>query len=59
MLVLTRHANQSIMIGNEVVVVWGDVGTRQKHIRATVERFPLYNEDRNEVIDVSAIPHLA
>jgi glycine cleavage system aminomethyltransferase T len=43
-------------IGNEVIIVWGDRGTRQKEIRATVDRFPFYNEDRNEIVDVNAIP---
>ncbi len=43
-------------LGTEVTVVWGDPGTRQKHIRATVSRFPYLNENRNEVFDVSGIP---
>jgi glycine cleavage system aminomethyltransferase T len=43
-------------LGEEVLVLWGDPGTRQKQIRATVERFPFYNENRNEKLDVSAIP---
>ena len=38
--------------GTEVEVLWGDPGTRQKRIRATVARFPYMNEDRNEVVDV-------
>jgi glycine cleavage system aminomethyltransferase T len=46
-------------LGNEVVVLWGDPGTRQKEIRATVERFPFYNENRNERVDVSSIPRPA
>ena len=44
-------------IGNEVVVLYGDPGTRQKEIRATVSRFPYYNEGRNQDVDVSTIPH--
>ena len=40
-------------IGTEVTVVWGDEGTRQKKIRAKVTRFPYYNEDRNEDVEVS------
>ena len=43
-------------IGTEVIVVWGDVGTRQKMIRAKVARFPYLNEERNQVIDVEKIP---
>ncbi|MDR2078749.1 MAG: hypothetical protein LBP74_03375 [Treponema sp.] len=35
---------------------WRNSGTRQKEIRAVVSRFPYLNEDRNEDIDVSAIP---
>ena len=46
-------------LGNKVVVMWGNPGTRQKEIRATVERFPFYNEGRNEKVDVNAIPRLA
>ncbi|MEU9448978.1 hypothetical protein [Streptomyces sp. NPDC048277] len=43
--------------GTEVVVVWGDPGTRQKEIRATVARFPyLVDPVRNERFDVSGIP---
>lgn len=44
--------------GNEVVVLWGDLGHPQKEIRATVARFPYYNgEYRNETFDVEKIPH--
>jgi glycine cleavage system aminomethyltransferase T len=31
-------------LGNEVIVLWGNPGTRQKEIRATVSRFPYFNE---------------
>ncbi len=48
----TVHAG----LGNEVVVLWGDPGTRQKEIRAKVARFPYLNENRNENVDVSTIP---
>ena len=44
-------------IGNEVIVLYGDPGTRQKEIRAVVSRFPYYNEGRNQDVDVSTIPH--
>jgi glycine cleavage system aminomethyltransferase T len=42
-------------IGTEVAVLWGDPGTRQKEIRATVSRFPYLDKDRNEHVDVSRI----
>jgi glycine cleavage system aminomethyltransferase T len=42
-------------LGTEVTVLWGDSGTRQKEIRATVSRFPYLNENRNEKLDVSTI----
>jgi glycine cleavage system aminomethyltransferase T len=43
-------------LGNEVTVLWGDPGTRQKEIRATVARFPYLDEGRNEEVDVDTIP---
>lgn len=43
-------------LGTEVIVLWGNPGTRQKEIRATVSRFPYLNKDRNEDVDVSKIP---
>jgi glycine cleavage system aminomethyltransferase T len=43
-------------VGTEVVVLWGDPGTRQKEIRATVSRFPYLDENRNEHVDVNKIP---
>jgi glycine cleavage system aminomethyltransferase T len=42
--------------GTEVTVLWGDPGTRQRQIRATVARFPYLNEPRNERLDVGTIP---
>lgn len=42
--------------GTEVTVIWGDPGTRQKSIRATVARFPYLLAERNEAIDVRALP---
>lgn len=43
--------------GTEVVVLWGDPGTNQKEIRATVARFPyLIDPVRNEKVDVGTIP---
>jgi glycine cleavage system aminomethyltransferase T len=43
-------------LGTEVVVLWGDEGTRQKEIRAKVARYPYVDKDRNETVDVSTIP---
>lgn len=43
-------------LGTQVTVLWGNPGTRQKEIRATVSRFPFMNENRNENIDVITIP---
>ena len=43
-------------IGTEVVVHWGDHGSRIKEIRATVERFPYLDLPTNKDIDISAIP---
>jgi len=45
-------------LGNEVTVLWGDEGTRQKEIRALVSRFPYLNEGRNQDVDVNAIPRV-
>jgi glycine cleavage system aminomethyltransferase T len=42
-------------LGNEVTVVWGEAGRRQKHLRAIVDRFPYLNENRNQDVDVSRI----
>jgi glycine cleavage system aminomethyltransferase T len=43
--------------GTDVVVLWGDEGTRQVEIRAKVARFPyLIDPVRNEVFDVSTVP---
>ncbi|SDF54556.1 aminomethyltransferase family protein [Marvinbryantia formatexigens] len=43
--------------GEEVVVLWGDKGHRQKEIRAKVAPFPYYNGDfRNETFDTEKIP---
>jgi glycine cleavage system aminomethyltransferase T len=46
-------------LGNEVIVLWGDPGTRQKEIRAIVSRFPYLNEGRNQTVDVSQIPRIS
>jgi glycine cleavage system aminomethyltransferase T len=45
-------------LGNELAVVWGEPGKRQKHIRGTVARFPYLNEGRNQDVDVNRIPRI-
>ncbi|MET7331180.1 hypothetical protein [Nonomuraea sp. NPDC005650] len=44
--------------GTEVTVLWGEPGTHQKEIRAVVARYPYLDLERNEKVDVSAIPTL-
>jgi glycine cleavage system aminomethyltransferase T len=44
-------------LGTDVIVLWGDPGTRQKQVRAKVAQFPYLQEERNSEIDVSKIPH--
>lgn len=43
-------------LGAQVTVLWGDPGTRQTEIRATVSRFPFLDLERNENIDVTQLP---
>jgi vanillate/3-O-methylgallate O-demethylase len=45
-------------LGTEVIVLWGDPGTRQKQVRAKVARFPYLQEERNSEVDVSKIPYV-
>jgi hypothetical protein len=45
-------------IGTEVIAIWGSPGSRQKEIPATVARFPYLQVERNDKIDVEAIPRL-
>lgn len=42
--------------GTEVWVVWGNEGMRQKKVRAKVARYPYFDVDRNQNVDVSLIP---
>lgn len=42
-------------IGTQVEVLWGNPGSRQKKIRATVSRFPYLDLKRNETIDSKAL----
>lgn len=43
-------------MGTEVYVVWGEPGTREKKIRAKIARWPYFDTDRNQKVDVSKIP---
>lgn len=45
------------VLGTDVIVLWGNPGTRQKEIRAKVARYPYLQEERNDVVDVSKIPY--
>lgn len=53
---VTLRYRNPIELSTEVTVLWGDPGTKQKEIRATVSRFPYLHENRNEQVDVSTIP---
>lgn len=44
------------VIGDEVVVHWGDHQARIKPIRATVERFPYLDLPSNKAFDLNALP---
>ncbi len=46
-------------LGDQVSVLWGDPGIRQKEIRATIARYPYLTEPRNENVDVDTIPCVA
>ena len=59
MISLCSIDKESAGLGTEVAVLWGDPGTRQKEVRATVARFPYLNENRNQAVDVSKIAHAA
>jgi glycine cleavage system aminomethyltransferase T len=43
--------------GKEVYILWGEPGTRQMKVRASVERFPYNNHLINDNFDVETIPH--
>ncbi len=38
---------EQAVIGNKVIVHWGDHGGRIKQVRATVDRYPYLDEPRN------------
>lgn len=42
-------------VGQEVTILWGEPGTRQKEIRGKVTKFPYLKETLNRDIDVSKI----
>lgn len=44
-------------IGTQVYVLWGEPGTRQKKIRATVHKFPHLEMPQNKDFNVEQIPH--
>jgi vanillate/3-O-methylgallate O-demethylase len=43
-------------IGTEVIVKWGDFGGKIKDVRATVERYPYLELERNQTYDISQVP---
>ncbi|MDO4336722.1 MAG: hypothetical protein Q4C91_01380 [Eubacteriales bacterium] len=43
--------------GKEVEVLWGNPGTTQMRVRATVKKFPYFTEKRNNNFDLETIPH--
>ena len=45
-------------IGTDVTVIWGDIGGKQKKIKAKVARYPYLDMIRNENFDVESIPHI-
>lgn len=46
-------------LGTEVHILWGDPGTRQKKVRATVAPLPYNDHYSNRTFDVEQIPHLS
>jgi hypothetical protein len=44
------------VIGNEIILHWGDDSHPTKKIRATIERFPYLDFVPNKYFDVSLIP---
>jgi vanillate/3-O-methylgallate O-demethylase len=56
---MISHGNLDLdqaMIGNEVVIQWGDYGKRIKEVRATVARYPYLDLEPNQTYDLSKIP---
>jgi glycine cleavage system aminomethyltransferase T len=46
-------------LGTEVEVLWGEPGTRQKKIRATVVSFPYLADNRNQSVDAASVARAA
>src|SRR5262249_11785522 len=44
------------VIGNEVIIQWGDFGGPIKNVRATVERYPYIDLTPNQKYDLSTVP---
>jgi glycine cleavage system aminomethyltransferase T len=59
MISLASVAVEHAVEGAELTVLWGDPGSNQREIRATVARYPYSDLQRNEQVDVSTIPCLA
>ncbi|MGO2750424.1 MAG: hypothetical protein ACTIA6_10280 [Pseudoclavibacter sp.] len=55
-LAIIDHAHAQV--GTEVEVIWGDPGTRQKLIRATVAQYPMLHLPKNRNIDTAGTDFL-
>jgi glycine cleavage system aminomethyltransferase T len=42
-------------LGNDLIVLWGDPGSRQKEVRATVVPYPYIQAGRNSTVDARAL----
>ncbi len=59
MLSLATIEQEYTELGTEVIVLWGDEGTRQKKIRAIVVPTPYNTNYSNKTFDVNTIPRLS
>lgn len=57
MLSIASISTEYAVEGKEVEILWGNPGTNQVRIRATVTLFPYIKEGRNENFDTETIPH--
>jgi len=57
MISICTIAEEYAVEGKEVEVLWGNPGTCQMRIRATVSMMPYIKENRNDSIDIEMIPH--
>jgi len=48
--------SSAIVEGDEVDILWGNPGTKQKHLKAKIAPFPYVQDGRNELMDVASIP---